>query len=172
LVATRSAAVTDTVLEDGAAWRTRPLAGVYPIVYFDRVMVRVREDRSVSSRACAPSGCTGGLAIANFADRDATGRDPSSAVAGGVGTARGRKGNCGESGVCRCEPQELARPRLKSFGSLARVDVGPQGRDRVERWNNAVECVVPSVALFARRCGHRGAPHSSRHEAQKDEGGV
>jgi len=44
--------VTDAVLEDIALWRTRPLAAVYPIVYFDCLMVRVREDRSVSSRAC------------------------------------------------------------------------------------------------------------------------
>jgi putative transposase len=44
--------VTDAVREDIATWRTRPLAAVYPIVYFDCLMVRVREDRSVSSRAC------------------------------------------------------------------------------------------------------------------------
>ena len=44
--------VTDAVLEDVATWRTRPLAALYPIVYFDCLMVRVREDRSVSSRAC------------------------------------------------------------------------------------------------------------------------
>jgi putative transposase len=44
--------VTDAVLEDIAAWRTRPLAAVYPIVSFDCLMVRVREDRSVSCRAC------------------------------------------------------------------------------------------------------------------------
>src|SRR2546422_9910838 len=44
--------VTDSVLADVEAWRTRPLAAVYPIVYFDCLMVRVREDRSVSSRAC------------------------------------------------------------------------------------------------------------------------
>src|SRR5829696_5244453 len=44
--------VTDAVLEDAQAWRTRPLAAVYPIVYFDCLMVRVREDRAVSNRAC------------------------------------------------------------------------------------------------------------------------
>ena len=44
--------VTDAVLDDIAAWRARPLAALYPIVYFDCLMVRVREDRSVSSRAC------------------------------------------------------------------------------------------------------------------------
>jgi putative transposase len=44
--------VTDAVLEDVEAWRTRPLEAVYPIVYFDCPMVKVREDRSVRSRAC------------------------------------------------------------------------------------------------------------------------
>ena len=44
--------VTDAVLEDVQAWRSRPLEAVYPIVYFDAMQVKVREDRSVRSRAC------------------------------------------------------------------------------------------------------------------------
>jgi putative transposase len=44
--------VTDAVLEDVVAWRTRPLDAVYPIAYFDCLMVKVREDRSVRTRAC------------------------------------------------------------------------------------------------------------------------
>jgi putative transposase len=44
--------VTDAVLADVEAWRTRPLEAVYPIVYFDAMMVKIREDRSVRSRAC------------------------------------------------------------------------------------------------------------------------
>ncbi len=44
--------VTDAVLADAQAWRTRPLEALYPIVYFDAIMVKVREDRSVRSRAC------------------------------------------------------------------------------------------------------------------------
>jgi putative transposase len=44
--------VTDAVLEDVAAWRTRPLEAVYPIVYFDALQVKVTEDRSVRNRAC------------------------------------------------------------------------------------------------------------------------
>jgi putative transposase len=44
--------ITDAVLEDIAAWRSRPLERVYPIVYFDAMFVKVREDRSVRSRAC------------------------------------------------------------------------------------------------------------------------
>ena len=44
--------VTDAVLEDVAAWRTRPLEAAYPIAYFDCLMVKVREDRSVRTRDC------------------------------------------------------------------------------------------------------------------------
>jgi putative transposase len=43
---------TDAVLADVEAWRTRPLDEVYPIVYFDALHVRVREDRSVRNLAC------------------------------------------------------------------------------------------------------------------------
>lgn len=44
--------VTDAVLDDIAAWRSRPLEEVYPIVYFDALQVEVTEDRSVRNRAC------------------------------------------------------------------------------------------------------------------------
>jgi putative transposase len=44
--------ITDAVLEDAQAWRTRPLERVYPIVYFDAMFVKVREDRSVRNLAC------------------------------------------------------------------------------------------------------------------------
>jgi putative transposase len=44
--------VTDAVLEDVQAWRTRPLDEIYAIVYLDCLTVKVREDRSVRNRAC------------------------------------------------------------------------------------------------------------------------
>jgi len=44
--------ITDAVLDDVEAWRTRPLEPVYPIVYFDALRVKVREDRSVRNMAC------------------------------------------------------------------------------------------------------------------------
>jgi transposase-like protein len=44
--------VTDSVLEDIQAWRSRPLDELYPIVYFDAMTVKVREDRSVQNRCC------------------------------------------------------------------------------------------------------------------------
>src|SRR3954471_1189803 len=43
--------ITDAVLEDVQAWRTRPLERVYAIVYFDAMFVKVREDRSVKNLA-------------------------------------------------------------------------------------------------------------------------
>ena len=44
--------ITDAVLEDVAAWRTRPLDPVYPIIYLDALVVKVREDRAVQNRCC------------------------------------------------------------------------------------------------------------------------
>ncbi len=44
--------ITDAVLQDVAAWRSRPLEQLYPIVYFDALMIKVTEDRSVKTRAC------------------------------------------------------------------------------------------------------------------------
>ena len=44
--------VTDRVLEEIADWRARPLEAIYPIVYFDALMVKMTEDRSVKTRAC------------------------------------------------------------------------------------------------------------------------
>ena len=44
--------VTDAVLADVQAWRTRPLDEIYAIVYLDALTVKVREDRSVRNRAC------------------------------------------------------------------------------------------------------------------------
>ncbi len=44
--------VTDAVFEDVQAWRTRPLERVYPLLYLDALMVKIREDRSVRARAC------------------------------------------------------------------------------------------------------------------------
>jgi len=40
------------VLEDVEACRTRPLEAVYPIVDFDALRTKVREDRSVKNLAC------------------------------------------------------------------------------------------------------------------------
>ena len=43
--------VTDAVLEDARAWQCRPLQSCYPIVYFDALFVKSRQDGSVKNKA-------------------------------------------------------------------------------------------------------------------------
>ena len=43
--------VTDAVSEEVKEWQCRPLDSVYPIVYFDAIVAKVREDGKVSNRA-------------------------------------------------------------------------------------------------------------------------
>src|SRR5215216_1783500 len=44
-------AVTDAVLEEVAAWQARPLEPVYPLVFFDALRVKVREEGTVRNKA-------------------------------------------------------------------------------------------------------------------------
>jgi putative transposase len=43
--------ITDTVLEEVRAWQTRPLEEIYPIVYLDALVVKVRDGHQVRNRA-------------------------------------------------------------------------------------------------------------------------
>ncbi len=43
--------VTDSILEEVRAWQDRPLEALYPIVYLDALMVRMRQDGKVDNRA-------------------------------------------------------------------------------------------------------------------------
>src|ERR1700733_10433147 len=44
--------VTDAVLEDARAWQTRPLEDVYPVVFLDALVLKIRDGGSVQRRAC------------------------------------------------------------------------------------------------------------------------
>jgi putative transposase len=44
-------AVTDAVLEEIAAWQARPLEPVYPLVFFDALRVKVRDEGLVRNKA-------------------------------------------------------------------------------------------------------------------------
>jgi putative transposase len=44
--------VTAAVLEDAKAWQTRPLEAVYPIVYLDALIVKIRDGQAVRNVAC------------------------------------------------------------------------------------------------------------------------
>ena len=44
--------VTDAVMDDVRAWQQRPLEDVYPIVFLDALVIKVREGGTVQRRAC------------------------------------------------------------------------------------------------------------------------
>src|SRR5512144_1536296 len=44
--------ITDAVLEDAKAWQTRPLEAVYPIVYLDALVIKIRDGQAVRNHAC------------------------------------------------------------------------------------------------------------------------
>jgi Transposase, Mutator family len=43
--------VTDSVLEDVIEWKNRPLELMYPVVFFDALKVRTRDERTVKNKA-------------------------------------------------------------------------------------------------------------------------
>lgn len=43
--------VTDAVLEEVTAWQQRPLAALYPVVFFDALRVKIRDEGAVKSKA-------------------------------------------------------------------------------------------------------------------------
>lgn len=49
--ATLISEVTDSVLDEVKAWQDRPLEALYPIVYLDALMVKMRQDGKVENRA-------------------------------------------------------------------------------------------------------------------------
>jgi putative transposase len=45
--------VTAAVLEDAKAWQTRPLEAVYPVLYLDALIVKIRDGQAVRNFACS-----------------------------------------------------------------------------------------------------------------------
>ncbi len=43
--------VTDEVMSEVTAWQSRPLEAMYPVVFFDALRVKIREDGVVRSKA-------------------------------------------------------------------------------------------------------------------------
>jgi putative transposase len=60
--------VTDAVMDDARAWQTRPLEDVYPVVFLDALVLKVRDGGSVQRKACYLA-----LAIGMDGERDVLG---------------------------------------------------------------------------------------------------
>ena len=44
--------VTDAVMDDARAWQSRPLDDVYPVVFLDALVLKIRDSGSVQRKAC------------------------------------------------------------------------------------------------------------------------
>jgi putative transposase len=60
--------VTDAVMDDARAWQTRPLDDVYPVVFLDAIVLKVRDGGTVQRKACYLA-----LAITMDGERDVLG---------------------------------------------------------------------------------------------------
>ena len=60
--------VTDGVMDDARAWAQRPLEDVYPVIFLDAMVLKIREGGSVQRRACYLA-----LGITMDGDRDVLG---------------------------------------------------------------------------------------------------
>ncbi len=49
--ATLISKVTDAVIEQVVEWQSRPLDAIYPIVYLDSIVVKIRQDKKVINKA-------------------------------------------------------------------------------------------------------------------------
>ena len=43
--------ITDSVIEDVRQWQSRPLDGIYPVVFMDGIVVKVREGQRIVNRS-------------------------------------------------------------------------------------------------------------------------
>jgi putative transposase len=82
--------VTEAVLEDAKAWQSRPLEAVYPIVYLDALVVKIRDGQAVRNHACylaigvnatASATCSGSGSSAPRGPSSGSGSSPSSSSA-------------------------------------------------------------------------------------------
>ena len=60
--------VTDAVMDDARAWAARPLEDVYPVIFLDALVLKIRDGGSVQRRACYLA-----LGITLEGDRDVLG---------------------------------------------------------------------------------------------------
>jgi transposase-like protein len=47
--------VTDAVMDDVRSWQQRPLEDVYPVVFLDALVLKIRDGGSVQRKACYPT---------------------------------------------------------------------------------------------------------------------
>ena len=48
--------ITDQIRQEVLAWQHRPLDGLYPVIYLDAIMIKVRDGAHVTNKACQAPG--------------------------------------------------------------------------------------------------------------------
>ena len=73
-------AITDAVLEEVATWQARPLETVYPLIFFDALRLKIRDEGLVRNKACPGEG-----------------RGPTTSRSAGAPTAARKSWGCGSN---------------------------------------------------------------------------
>ena len=159
--------VTDEVMAEVTAWQARPLEAMYPVVFFDALRVKIREDGVVRNKAVylalgmLPDGTRDilGLWIEN------TGRGPAE---GGVESGRqmrvlrgAGRALAGARGVGRREVRRIARAmthRRREVDVEELVEDRPVGRAAHHRRGESGAQAL-AVVEAERPCGRGGVGH-------------
>jgi putative transposase len=114
-------AVTDAVLEEVAAWQARPLEPAYPLVFFDALRVKVRDEGLVRNKAVhialgvRADGTKEVLGL--WLEQNASVRSAHRSFADGAGRARWRQ--------VLAQGDERAQGSKRSFGRASRTCSSP-----------------------------------------------
>ena len=148
--------VTDAVMDDARAWQQRPLDDVYPVVFLDALVLKIREGGSVQRKACYLAlgvGLDGsrdvlGMWFSGIGGREVLDADPERAQ---VPWGRGHP--------------DRVRRRTEGLSGGDRGDVpGHDGAD-VHR---APDPQQPEICAAARVRGRRPGPETDLHAIDAD----
>jgi transposase-like protein len=135
--------ITDEVAEEVKAWQARPLEEIYPIIYLDALVVKVRDGHHVRNKAAH---------IAVGVDLDGV----KHVLGIWVQAVEGAKF---WAGVCA----ELRKPCCSSARRARRVDRVPRRADRLPGGGRGHLARGHGADLICPQCSRRGGPGGHLH---------
>ena len=133
--------VTDGVMDDARAWAARPLEDVYPVIFLDALVLKIREGGTVQRRACYLAL---GIHLGGRPGRPGPGV-PGVESPGGVsppGARRSRREPLDSPGSCH---PAVGRARQRPVGEQARLPFGDRRQEP-----SAPVCGWPRNRLYFR----------------------
>src|ERR671928_206540 len=145
-------AVTDAVLDEIAAWQARPLEPVYPLIFFDALRVKIREDAMVQT--CIVHLLRHSLEFVAYKDRKAV-------AAALKDIYRAVDANAGEAALSAFEegPWGGKYPAIgpswrRAWGEVVPFYAFPAEVRRLLYTTNAIEALNPELRRAVRARGH------------------